>query len=76
MPDDSDRQLRQQLESAQQALATHAERLRILREIDQAVVAEKPPMAIAEAVVQPLRALLGVPRAIVNVFDLAAGEVE
>src|SRR5205814_1820150 len=34
------------------------------------------PDAIAAAVIQPLRALLGVPRAIVNQFDLAAGEVE
>ena len=34
------------------------------------------PEQIAAAVVQPLRELLGVPRAIVNRFDLAAGEVE
>ena len=33
-------------------------------------------MAIAEAVVAPLRELLGVPRVIVNLFDLEAGEVE
>jgi GAF domain-containing protein len=33
-------------------------------------------VAIAEAVLQRLRDLLGVPRAIVNMFDLAAGEVE
>ncbi len=56
--------------------AEHQERLRILHEIDRAVVAEQPPEAIAAAVIQPLRALLGVPRAIVNKFDLAAGEVE
>jgi signal transduction histidine kinase len=58
------------------SLARHAERLRILHEIDLAVAAEKPPEAIAAAVIQPLRELLGVPRAIVNQFDLAAGEVE
>jgi signal transduction histidine kinase len=62
--------------SVVKSLARHAERLRILHEIDRAVVAEETPEAIAGAVIQPLRALLGVPRAIVNRFDLAAGEVE
>ena len=37
---------------------------------------EESPEAIAGAVIQPLRELLGVPRAVVNIFDLAAGEVE
>jgi signal transduction histidine kinase/ActR/RegA family two-component response regulator len=53
-----------------------AERLRILHDIDRAILAEHSPAAIAEAVVWPLRDLLGVPRAIVNLFDLAAGTVE
>jgi PAS domain S-box-containing protein len=48
----------------------------MLHEIDHAVLAEQTPEAIAAAVIQPLRELLGVPRAIVNKFDLAAGEVE
>jgi signal transduction histidine kinase len=65
-----------QLGRAQQSLARHTERLRILREIDRAVAAEESPQAVAAAVIQPLRELLGVPRAIVNRFDLAAGEVE
>ena len=60
----------------QDALARQAERLRILHDIDGATVAEEAPQAIAEAVIRPLRELLGVPRAIVNIFDLAAGEVE
>ncbi len=60
----------------QEALARQAERLRILHEIDRALIAEQAPVAIAEAVVFPLRDLLGVPRVIVNLFDLAAGEVE
>ena len=60
----------------QEALARQAERLRILHEIDRALIAEHGPVAIAEAVVFPLRDLLGVPRVIVNLFDLAAGEVE
>jgi signal transduction histidine kinase len=56
--------------------ARHVERLRILHEIDRAVAAQQSLESIAGAVIQPLRALLGVPRAIVNRFDLAAGEVE
>ena len=59
-----------------QADARHSERLRILHEIDRAVAAEKNIESIAGAVIEPLRELLGVPRAIVNRFDLAAGEVE
>jgi signal transduction histidine kinase len=50
--------------------------LGILRKIDRAIAAEEAPEAIAAAVIQPLRELLGVARAIVNIFDLAAGEVE
>ena len=61
---------------AQQALTTQAERLRILHEIDRALIAEQAPVAIAEAVVFPLRDLLSVPRVIVNLFDLEAGQVE
>jgi signal transduction histidine kinase/ActR/RegA family two-component response regulator len=59
----------------QQALASQAERLRILREIDRALIAEQAPEGIASAVVRPLRELLGIPRVIVNIFDLAAGQV-
>jgi signal transduction histidine kinase len=51
-------------------------RVDILSGIDRAIAAEEAPDAIAAAVIQPLRELLGVPRAIVNVFDVAAGEVE
>ena len=58
------------------AEARVAERLRMLREIDRAVAAEQAPEAIAAAVIEPLRQLLGVSRAIVNKFDLAAGEAE
>jgi signal transduction histidine kinase len=58
------------------SLERQGERLRILHELDRAVAAEQPPEAIAAAVIQPLRELLDVPRAIVNQFDLAAGEVE
>jgi signal transduction histidine kinase len=61
---------------AQAALARHEERLRILHEIDGAIVGGRALQSIAGAVIQPLRTLLGVPRAIVNVFDLQTGEVE
>src|SRR3989441_6562175 len=58
------------------ALATSTERLQILHEIDRALIAAKTPVEIAESVLPRLRDLLGVPRAIVNLFDLANGEVE
>ena len=57
-------------------LARHAERLRILRAIDHAMAAEQSADSIAAAVIEPVRQLLDIPRAIVNRFDLAAGEVE
>jgi signal transduction histidine kinase len=60
----------------QEALARQAERLRIMHQIDRALIAEQAPLAIAEAVVGPLRELLGVPRVIVNLFDLETGQVE
>jgi signal transduction histidine kinase/CheY-like chemotaxis protein len=58
------------------ALARSSERLKLLHEIDRALIAAKAPADIADAVLPRLRDLLGVPRAIVNLFDLAAGEVE
>jgi len=58
------------------AVDRQAERLRILTELERAVASEQAPQDIASAVILPLRELLGVPRAIVNRFDLAAGEVE
>jgi len=65
-----------QLDQAQQALARHNRRLEILHAIDRAIVTGESPDAIAGAAIQPLRELLGVPRAVVNMFDLAKGEVE
>ena len=55
---------------------THERHLRMLHEVDLAIAAGQTPVSIAGAVVEPLRELLDVPRAIVNVFDLPAGEVE
>ena len=60
----------------QAAVAKQAERLRILHEIDRAIITETAPLAIAEAVLWRLRDLLGVARAIVNLFDAEAKEVE
>src|SRR5215467_11798443 len=57
-------------------LAQYAERLRILRDIDRAIIAAEEPGAIAEAALVGLRDLLGVPRITVHLFDLAAGEAE
>jgi signal transduction histidine kinase len=65
-----------ELALARESLERHAERLRILRELERAVAGEQAPEAIAAAVIQPLRELLDVPRAIVNQFDLPAGEVQ
>ena len=67
---------RSERRAAQDALARHAKRLRLLHEIDRAIIAEESPQAIVGAAIQPLRELLGVPRAIVNIFDLKAGTVE
>jgi len=61
---------------ARASLERHGERLRILHEIDRAIVEQRSPEAIAAAVIQPLRELLGVPRAIVNRFYLETGEAE
>ncbi len=65
-----------ELRQVEASLTQYAERLRILHEIDAAIIATASPAAIAEAVLEPLRTLLGVPRAIVNLFDLQSGEVE
>jgi PAS domain S-box-containing protein len=65
-----------ELKQAQSSLAKYAARLEVLHEIDAAIIAADAPMAIAEVALRRLRDLLGVPRAIVNLFDLAAGEVE
>src|SRR6266702_6053594 len=65
-----------ELKRAQASLAESTERLTILHEIDRALIAEEAPVAIAEAALRRLRDLLGVPRAIVNMFDLATGEAE
>jgi len=65
--------VRQQAEAASRH---QAERLAILHEIDRGLLAAETPAAIAEMTLGRVRELLGVPRAIVNLFDLEAGEAE
>ncbi|PYN80841.1 MAG: histidine kinase [Candidatus Rokuibacteriota bacterium] len=65
-----------ELVRSEAALATYAERLDILHEIDRLIIAGEAPVVIAETVLRRLRELLGVPRAIVNLFDLETGQVE
>ena len=62
--------------SLARSLARHGDRLKTLAAIDQAIIAGQSADQIAASVIQPLRELLDVPRAIVNRFDLAAGQVE
>jgi signal transduction histidine kinase len=54
----------------------YAERLAILHEIDRGLIEHRTPETIAEAALRPLRDLLGVPRAIVNLFNFDTGQVE
>jgi PAS domain S-box-containing protein len=65
-----------ELRQTQASLARSTERLQILHEIDRGMIAAEVPAALAEAVLPRLRDLLGVPRAIVSLFDLAKGEAE
>jgi PAS domain S-box-containing protein len=58
----------------QDALAKYSERLSILHEIDRLIIAGEAPVTIAEAVLRRLRDLLNVPRAMVILFDLEAGQ--
>ena len=65
-----------ELKQAEASLARSTERLSsCTRSIAPSSSAETPE-AMAAAVLPRLRDLLGVPRAIVNLFDLEAGEVE
>jgi diguanylate cyclase (GGDEF)-like protein len=57
-------------------LARKRERLGMLHEIDRTIISGKSPAEVADAVLARLRDLLGVPRVIVNLFDLEKNEVE
>jgi len=62
--------------ATQASLKKTSERLQLLHEIDRALIAAEAPAAIAEAALPRLRDLLEVPRVIVNLFDVDAGEAE
>ncbi len=64
------------LERARADLEQRAERLRALREIDQAILRAGSPEEIARTVLQHLRRLVAAPRAAVALYDLGAGEAE
>ena len=61
---------------AQEAAARSHARLRILHDIDRAIIAADEPSAAAEATLRSLRDLLRVPRAAVGLIDWAAGEIQ
>jgi signal transduction histidine kinase len=59
---------------AEEAIRRRAERLAILREIDQAILAAGSPDAIAAAALRRIRRLVPCRRATVALFELEAGE--
>jgi signal transduction histidine kinase len=61
---------------SREALTKQTARLQLLHEIDRAMLHADAPVAIAQSVLPRLRDLLGVPRAIVNLFDFENGHVE
>jgi PAS domain S-box-containing protein len=63
-------------QQAERTTRHQAERLAILHEIDRGLLVADTPAAIAEATLGRVRDLLGVPRVIVNVFNLEAGTAE
>lgn len=61
---------------AEEANRRYNERLKILHQIDRALIAGEGPTEIAVAALPILRSLLGVRRAIVSIFHEATGDVE
>jgi signal transduction histidine kinase len=57
-------------------ITSYADRLRLLHQIDTALIAGDDPATIAAEALPPLRMMLGVARVVVNLFDLETGEVE
>ncbi|HZZ79509.1 MAG TPA: ATP-binding protein [Gemmataceae bacterium] len=73
------RERTQELEArkrAEEAIVKYNERLKILHQIDSALIAGEEPAAIAATALPLLRELLGTRRVVVNLFNLAANEVE
>jgi PAS domain S-box-containing protein len=61
---------------AERQPGNYVERLRILHQIDRALIAGDDPAAVAATVLPLLRELLGVARVVVNLFNLDTNEVE
>jgi signal transduction histidine kinase/CheY-like chemotaxis protein len=59
---------------AEEALHQHAKRLRVLHEIDQAILEARSPQEIVEATLVRIRELIPCQRATVELFDLETGE--
>jgi signal transduction histidine kinase len=74
--DDQHRRAEEAVRASEGRLRSYNERLKILHQIDKALVAGQEPEQIAATALPLVRELLGVGRAIVNLFDLAKGEVE
>jgi PAS domain S-box-containing protein len=64
------------LRASEAAIAGYNERLKILRQIDKALIGGENPEAIAARALPLLRELLGVVRVVINLFDLTTGQVE
>lgn len=60
----------------EESIAGYNQRLNILHQIDQALIGGTSPAEIAAGALPPLRDLLGARRVVVNLLDLAKGEVE
>ena len=60
---------------AEEALRRYTERLGVLREIDQGILAAQSPESIAQAAVTRIRQLIPCRRASVGLFDFAANEM-
>lgn len=66
--------LQEERAQAEETLQQYAERLKTLREIDQAILAAQSPEEIAQAALRHVRQLVPCPRASVAEFDLEADE--
>ena len=62
-------------EQAEAALQQHAERLRLLHQIDQAILAAQSPVEIAQGALRHLKHLIPCQRASLTIFDYKANEV-
>ncbi len=64
------------LEERNLALEQSLQRLELIHEIDLAIIAAKAPAEIAAAALPRLRDLMGLPRVVVNLIDVAKNEAE